>query len=918
MSLSSPTRKENQPCDNDSNAAEARTQSLRNALFACALPLWLTALISVPYLFNFRTYATLPHSPLPLLIALGMIVAAVSLPSIAKRTTPSTLILIRKACLIGGMASLALASLILARVPSQLYLSPYTMQFGLFDLFFMVEKVLNVASKPLWLCGGFCMAIALIIPCNLKSEADARRAHPSNAPATLWLTLPLLCLMGFLFERTWGTLSFPVYDDPFAARPWWTYACPIISCVALAGALTASAREHSLQKAESFTARNVVIAFAAGIICWNLWTRGVPYPDGNELAISLGACACTILLSVLAILICRLSHRPKTQEKQSGLLQRETTSQAIHEALERLDLAPREYEVARMLLQGKSSSQTAELLGLKPPTVRTYLRRSYAKAGVANASEFIDKLMPQAAVDDEGDREAAPSPHEPDRSTSVIAHAVECLEPYSPELARCTSAGLLILTLAPIFEEQTAWGLGQPLIYLASIGLVVASLAAMSAASYAREHLSVQGQTLPQAPQSPRAMVANTALAIALALGMFSLALYRLQYLLLNMDSWPLLAVAGGFSAGLSLIIGYGTPSPSTSPVTNKDAKNHAVLDIGLKLMTPMLVLIGITHPVALAATAFFLALVGGSATTICLAMRDRTKPEAALEKELPASRKANATGASQVPDPFDILLLAACFALGSTIEETWRVLTDFSIWGASLPFIIVALGCSLLVTIKANGRKAILPVSAIALASAASCMLHSGHVAALIALCLTLVLTAESMASKTVPQHISTCRQILAFACGLAITCWLVNRYSDITGWNSVALSGIGGVERVHQFALYLAGTFFCAVDVCCALLTKHAIDNMAASELSQTASNVDADSIDRRIINFLFAKGMNETQAAVLLEIVHGKTTSAISEYLNYSRGTVNSARLAGYRMLDVHSTSQLISVIRAGIGL
>mgnify|MGYP000665329027 FL=1 len=91
-----------------------------------------------------------------------------------------------------------------------------------------------------------------------------------------------------------------------------------------------------------------------------------------------------------------------------------------------------------------------------------------------------------------------------------------------------------------------------------------------------------------------------------------------------------------------------------------------------------------------------------------------------------------------------------------------------------------------------------------------------------------------------------------------------------------------------------------------------------MAAADLSQAASDIDADSIDRRIINFLLAKGMNETQAAVLLEIVHGKTTLAISEYLNYSRGTVNSARLAGYRTLDVHSTSQLISVIRAGIGL
>lgn len=917
MTLSSPTRKESQPCDNNSNAAEAHTQSLRNALSACALPLWLTALMSVPYLFNFRTYATLPHSPLPLLIALGMIVAAAALPSIAKRTTPSTLILVRKACLIGGVASLALASLILARVPYRLSLSLYTMQFDLFDLFFMIEKVLNVASKPLWFSSGFCMAIALIIPCDLKSKADAQEAHASNVPATLWLTLPLVCLAGFLLERTWGTLSFPAYDDPFVARPWWTYACPLISCAALAGALAASVRDHSLQKAESFTARNVVIAFAAGIICWNLWTRAVPYPAGNELAISLGACTCTILLSVLTILICKLSHSPKTLEKQSDLLQQETASQAIHEALEGLDLAPREYEVARMLLQGKSSSQTAELLGLKPPTVRTYLRRAYAKAGVANASEFIDKLMPQATVNDEDDREAAPSSHNPHHSAGVIVHAVECLKPYCPELARCATTGLLILTLAPIFEEQTTWGLGQPLIYLVCIGLIVASLAAMSTAGYVREYLSVQRQALSQAPQSPRAMAANTALAIALALGMFSLPLYRLQHLLLNMDSWPLLAIVGGLSAGLSLIIGFGTPSPSASPVTNTDAKSHAVLDIGLKLMTPMLVLIGITHPVAFAPAAFLLALVGGSATASCLAMRDRAKPMTIFEESF-ASRKANATGVSQEPGPFDIFLLAACFALGSTIEETWRVLTDFSIWGASLPFIVVALSCSLLVEIKASGRKAILPMSAIALASAASYILHSGHIAALIALCLALVLTAESMVSKTMPQHTSACRQILAFACGLAVTCWLVNRYSDITGWNAVALSDIGGVERVHQFALYLAGTFFCAVDVCCVLLTKHAIDGMAAADLSQAASDIDADSIDRRIINFLLAKGMNETQAAVLLEIVHGKTTLAISEYLNYSRGTVNSARLAGYRTLDVHSTSQLISVIRAGIGL
>ena len=274
------------------------------------------------------------------------------------------LILVRKACLIGGAASLVLASLILARVPYRLSLSLYTMQPSLIDLFFLIEKVLNVASKPLWFSSGFCMAIALIIPCDLKSEADAQEAHASNVPATLWLTLPLVCLAGFLLERTWGTLSFPAYDDPFVAQPWWTYRLPPYLLRRARRGAGSNVRDHSLQKAESFTARNVVIAFAAGIICWNLWTRAVPYPAGDGLAISLGACTCTILLSVLTILICKLSHSPKTLEKQGDDPQQETTSQAIHEALERLDLAPREYEVARMLLQGKSSSQTAELLGL--------------------------------------------------------------------------------------------------------------------------------------------------------------------------------------------------------------------------------------------------------------------------------------------------------------------------------------------------------------------------------------------------------------------------------------------------------------------------------------------------------------------------------------------------------------------------
>lgn len=62
------------------------------------------------------------------------------------------------------------------------------------------------------------------------------------------------------------------------------------------------------------------------------------------------------------------------------------------------------------------------------------------------------------------------------------------------------------------------------------------------------------------------------------------------------------------------------------------------------------------------------------------------------------------------------------------------------------------------------------------------------------------------------------------------------------------------------------------------------------------------------------LRAQGLNETQARVLALVAEGLTTSEIAEALTIARGTVNSARANGYRLLRIHSREELAELLAA----
>lgn len=74
----------------------------------------------------------------------------------------------------------------------------------------------------------------------------------------------------------------------------------------------------------------------------------------------------------------------------------------------RLDgLSRREREIARLLVAGYSGINVAAIIGLSENTVRTYVRRLYAKLGVANRADLVRKLV-------------APEPKRPNSSMAAL------------------------------------------------------------------------------------------------------------------------------------------------------------------------------------------------------------------------------------------------------------------------------------------------------------------------------------------------------------------------------------------------------------------------------------------------------------------------------------------------------------------
>ena len=62
-------------------------------------------------------------------------------------------------------------------------------------------------------------------------------------------------------------------------------------------------------------------------------------------------------------------------------------------ALERFPLTEREFEVARLVVQGLSNEKIAHNMGISPETVKTHVRSIFEKSGTHSRTEFLAAVL---------------------------------------------------------------------------------------------------------------------------------------------------------------------------------------------------------------------------------------------------------------------------------------------------------------------------------------------------------------------------------------------------------------------------------------------------------------------------------------------------------------------------------------------
>lgn len=266
---------------------------------------------------------------------------------------------------------------------------------------------------------------------------------PSRVSATLALALGLLTQPAWLAGVSAG--GGPVILGL-------TLSSVASCCVSLLFALLAA--DSAFEGAENGTERLLVARLsslaACGMLSWNLYTRVV---NTSRLVSQSGSRVIIVALVSTTCLAAIRSHHG-----WCGFEVRETDSKPIDFAfpdLSEFGLTKRETEAIEHLLRGRTSQESAELIGIKPSTVREYLQRAYRKIGVEGADQLRERYHLQLAV--QGMRWGAEE-RGPDNSVGPVAEAL-------------LLASTLYLLL-PVNAPHGVWGTGQDRLFALAAGML--------------------------------------------------------------------------------------------------------------------------------------------------------------------------------------------------------------------------------------------------------------------------------------------------------------------------------------------------------------------------------------------------------------------------------------------------------------
>lgn len=635
----------------------------------------------------------------------------------------------------------------------------------------------------------------------------------------------------------------------------------------------------------------LITAYCLGMLCWNMLTRivaiaGTVLDDYRALVVAVDVAAVVLVVGVLWLTVKARAASQCSEASRDGLVKSENGSATALNDLScavfsECGLTEREHEAAILLLGGLTSTESAEKMGIRPSTVRAYLQRAYGKLGVANAEELSETVALRSL--------------EATDPVDMSARKMECQQ-ESPRRATLLAALLggtlaaFVLLLVPYHYYGEAWGLGRELLVGGASAAVVASAAVMF----------VRWMALPDAGAShgggPARRLLRSALLCALSVFSGLVLLYCLSRLSLGAYQRRLLSslvftcaaglffVSWGASAmkGLSAVRAY----PGSLRATVLGAILIALACLSLASISWEMWAILALASLLTGSSIFFLAPSG-------------------LGEEAVHDQAFNA-GLGGVG-------IWAFFALGFSAEELWRALSSFSLAEATIPYLAALTLAGAVFSLRA-ALSIRLASCIVAFASIGGAVAGGGHRALFMgAVVQMFVLVAYGVRRKAVTDGMLL-RWSLSAGVGCLIGVVAVDMVSDVLLWGDVLLRPFGGRDPLSERVLIGAGVLFMALGAAAMLLCKRLHEEVQMRELSISWGT----RMDERIRHYFLGAGLNETQALVLVEVVHGNPSSAISERLNYARGTVNSARDSAYRTLRVRSRAQLIALLKENAGL
>ena len=301
----------------------------------------------------------------------------------------------------------------------------------------------QLAQAAVFLCGMWSLATTFIV----QGERGGMRSCRSGLAKPLQL-LPFASVVLSVFgaRSAFASLGPLVFDVPLHSP-----AGMALSCVPVTSVLVTIAVMHK-ELEDGRSCEKSILATALGLMGWSVFHRTFAVAPDMERATAAAAIIASLVLACAVVLQKHLhasANAPLSVSPTCDETSTELSSLGI-EALSKLHLASRELEVASWAVRGKTSAEIGAALGVQASTVRSTLRRVYAKASVRNLDELKD-LVDSYRIDEKprsAPSEDAPEPEQtsvPFRDLAVRVGAARSLVSHHPLVSAAGSSALFVL-----------------------------------------------------------------------------------------------------------------------------------------------------------------------------------------------------------------------------------------------------------------------------------------------------------------------------------------------------------------------------------------------------------------------------------------------------------------------------------------